>query len=64
MGERLKPWTPLWEQARLYLLGDCQVVRGLALGLQLCRIRAALRLKSTRRLVDFNERETVPVYIF
>ena len=48
----------------MYLLGDCHVVHGLALGLQPCRIRTALSLDSTRRLVDLNQRETVSVHIF
>jgi hypothetical protein len=55
---------PLWEEARLYLLRDGQIVRGLPFGLHPCRIRTAFRLKSTRRLVDLNKVETVPVHIF
>src|SRR5262249_11039788 len=63
-GERLKRRMPLRQEARLYLLRDCQVARGLALGLQPCSVRTALSLKSTRRFVDFNKREAVPVDIF
>src|SRR5262249_38289510 len=64
IGERLKRRMPLGKQARLYLLCDCQVVGGLALGLQPCRIRTTLRLNSSSRLVDLNKRETIPVHIF
>src|SRR5262245_7214059 len=64
IGEGLKRWVPLWEEARLYLLGDCQVVSGLALGLQPCRFRTALRLNSTRRIVDLKQREAISVDIF
>src|SRR5215469_14392070 len=53
IGERLKRRMPLWEETRLYLLGNGQVARGLALG-----------LKSTRRFVDLNKRVTVPIHIF
>jgi hypothetical protein len=55
---------PLREEARLYLLGDCQVVSGLALGLQPFRFRTALRLNSARRFVDLNQRESISVDIF
>src|SRR5262249_19080883 len=64
IGEGFKRRMPLWQEARLYLLGDCQVVSGLALCLQLCRLRTALLLKSARGIVDLNKRETVPVHIF
>ena len=37
---------------------------GLALGLQPCRFRTALRLKSARGIIDLNKRVTVPVHIF
>jgi hypothetical protein len=58
--ERSKRRLLLWEEARLHLLGDRQVVRDLTPSLQPRRIRTALRLKSTRRLVDLNKREMVP----
>src|SRR5262249_25569735 len=64
IDEGLKRRMPLREEARLYLLGDCQIVRGLALGLLLCRFRTALGLDSTCRLVDFNQREAISVHIF
>src|SRR5262249_36603167 len=64
IGEGLKRRMPLREEARLYLLGDCQVVSSLALGLQLCRFRTALGLNSACRLVDFNQREAISVHIF
>src|SRR5262249_18435634 len=64
IGEGLKRRIPLWEEARLYLLGDCQVVSGLTLGLQRSRFRTALRLKSASGIIDLNKRETVPVHIF
>src|SRR5262249_45827572 len=64
IGEGLKRRMALREEARLYLLGDCQVVGGPALGLQLCRFGTTLGLYSTCRLVDFNQREAISVHIF
>src|SRR5262245_13955160 len=64
IGEGLKGRMPLWEEARLYLFSDCQVVRDLAPGLQPCCICTALSLDSSRRLVDLNKREKIPVHIF
>src|SRR5215469_15960937 len=52
IGEGLKRRIPLWEEARLYLLGDCQVVSGLALDLRPGRFRTTLRLKSARGIID------------
>src|SRR5205823_4846426 len=46
------------------LLGDCQVVRSLALRFQLGRLGAALCLQSARRLIELNQRETVSIHIF
>src|SRR5262245_47016884 len=63
IGEGLKGRMPLREEARLYLLGDCQVVSDLALGLQLCRFRKALGLNSTCRLVDLDQREAISIHI-
>src|SRR5262249_34372225 len=62
VGEGLNRRMPLREEARLDLLGDCQVVSGLALGLHLCGFRTALGLDSTCRLVDFNQREAISVH--
>src|SRR5262249_45548521 len=64
IGDGSQRRMPLREEARFSLLGDCQVVSGLALGLQLCRFRTALGINSTCRLVDFDQRETISVHIF
>src|SRR5262249_50395211 len=54
----------LWKQTRLHLLGDCQVVCSLTLSFQLGGLGAALCFERARRLIDLNQRETIPVHIF
>src|SRR6516164_175127 len=54
----------LWKQTGLHLLGDCQVVRSLALRFQLGGLGAALCLQRACRLIDLKQREAVPVHIF
>src|SRR5215469_5353290 len=54
----------LRKQTGLDLLGNRQVVRSLALCLQPCGLGAALSFERARCLIEFNDRETVPVHIF
>src|SRR5260370_19149156 len=54
----------LWKQTGLYLLGDCQVVRSLAVRLQPDGLGAALCFQRARRLIELNQRKTVSVHIF
>src|SRR5262249_41670627 len=54
----------LRKQTRLDLLGDFQLVRGLALRFQLGGPGAALVFQRARRLINLNQRKTVPVHIF
>src|ERR1700747_530725 len=54
----------LWKQTGLHLLGDCQVVRSLALRFQLAGLCAALCFQRARRLIELNQRKTVSFQIF
>src|SRR6516164_1190140 len=56
-------WLALRKQTGLHLLGDCQVVRGLALRFQPGGLVAALCFQRARRLIELNQRETVSVHI-
>src|SRR5438874_7073308 len=64
IDKRSKHRLALRKQTGLHLLGDCQVVRSLALRFQLGRLGAALCLQSARRLIELNQRETVSIHIF
>src|SRR5215469_14447848 len=54
----------LRKQTGLDLLGNCQVVRRLALCLQPGGLGAALGFEAARCLIELNDRETVSVHIF
>src|SRR5215470_17452662 len=53
----------LWKQTGLDLLGNCQVVGGLALGFQPGGLDTALCFQRARRLIELNQRKTVSVDI-
>src|SRR5215469_13657627 len=54
----------LRKQTGLHLLGNCQVVRSLALCLQPGSLGSALSFERARCLIELNDRETVSVHIF
>src|SRR6516165_11464937 len=63
IGKSSNRWLALRKQTGLHLLGDCQVVRGLALRFQPGDLGAALCFERARRLIELNQRETVSVHI-
>src|SRR5689334_9293124 len=54
----------LRKKTSLDLLGDCQVMRGLAFGFQSGSLGAAFRFQRARRIIVLNQRKTVSVHIF
>src|SRR6266566_2255916 len=64
IDKRSNQRLPLRKQTGLHFLGDCQVVRGLALRFQPGGFGAALCFQRARRLIELNQRETVSVRIF
>src|SRR5437867_8812632 len=64
IGKRSNQRLALREQAGLHLLGDCQVVCSLALGLQFGSLGAPLGLQPARCPIELNHGKPVPVDIF
>src|SRR6266853_1563325 len=64
IDKRSNQWLVLRKQTGLHLLGDCQLVRSLALRFQPGGFGTALCFQRARRLIELNQRETVSVRIF
>src|ERR1700732_1398422 len=64
IDKRSHQWLVLRKQTGLHLLGDCQLVRSLALRFQPGGLGTALYFQRARRLIELNQRETVSFQIF